>query len=294
MAYAISPQDPSLTAALRRIAGDGLAKAIAALDDPAPGALHDAVHTGRKTCKKLRALARLVRPGFSDYATVNTVLRDAARPLSGLRDAAVFVETFDALAGTAPESLDPDRLAPLRAALTHARPDDPGATADAVAQFRAQLQAVADSVGDWSLKGKDAAILHAGLQTAFGQARKALKPAMKHPRGEKMHDLRKRVKVHWYHARLLGPIWPAMMDPHRDAAGALGEMLGQHHDLVAFDARLEVGDLPETSVRLIRPLMHDRMDRLEHEAFALARPLLAEPPDALADRWVSWWKIARS
>jgi len=292
MAYAIRTSDKSLRAALRRIAADELSGAIDALNDPAPEALHDGVHSARKTCKKLRALARLVRPGFADYAAVNAALRDAARPLSGMRDAAVFVETFDSLAASAPKTLDHDRLVPLRAALTHARPDDPGDTAREIATFRARLSAIRAEAKRWTLKGKDADIVHDGLEAAFGHARSALKEAVKDPDGEPMHDLRKRVKVHWYHARLLSPVWPAMIGPHRDIAGQLGETLGQHHDLIAFADRLESGDLPETSVRLIRPLMHDKKARLEREVFASARLLLAEKPGALADRWTRWWKIA--
>jgi hypothetical protein len=83
-----------------------------------------------------------------------------------------------------------------------------------------------------------------------------------------------------------------MIGPHRDVAGGLGEVLGLHHDLAAFDAHLRRGGLPETSVRLIRPLIQERMAQLEHDAFATARLLLAEPPAALADRWTRWWRIA--
>jgi hypothetical protein len=34
------------------------------------------------------------------------------------------------------------------------------------------------------------------------------------------------------------------------------------------------------------------MAQVEHDAFATARLLLAEPPAALADRWTRWWRIA--
>jgi len=292
MAYAVHQKDKSLRAAVRRIAAEELGSAIDALADPSPEKLHEGVHSARKSCKKLRALVRLIRPGFADYGHVNATLRDAARPLSGLRDAAVFVETFDELAAAAPKSLDQDRLTPLRAALTHARPDDPDAIAEEVATFRAQLGALAEQAGHWKLKGKDAEILHAGLKTAFKHAKEALSEAVKDPDGEHMHEFRKKVKVHWYHARLLAPVWPEIVGPHRDAAGKLADLLGDHHDIVAFDERLEAGDLPETSVRLIRPLMDERMEQLEHEAFAIARLLLAEPAGALADRWTTWWKIA--
>ncbi|MEA2297262.1 MAG: hypothetical protein QOF77_198, partial [Solirubrobacteraceae bacterium] len=60
----------------------------------------DAVHEARKSIKKTRALLRLVRPGLPKrvYRSENRTLRDAARLISGARDADVMVETVEKLA----------------------------------------------------------------------------------------------------------------------------------------------------------------------------------------------------
>src|SRR5688572_14268100 len=59
----------------------------------------EAIHTARKHLKRARANLRLLRDaiGKASYARENAALRDAARPLSGVRDAKVLLETCDTL-----------------------------------------------------------------------------------------------------------------------------------------------------------------------------------------------------
>ncbi|MEZ5297567.1 MAG: CHAD domain-containing protein [Ilumatobacteraceae bacterium] len=83
---------------VRRIALGHTDRAIAALgpdfaDDP-----DDAVHEVRKRCKKIRAMARLVRRPFGGaYREVNGLARDAARELGTFRDARALLATFERL-----------------------------------------------------------------------------------------------------------------------------------------------------------------------------------------------------
>src|SRR5205085_6461592 len=59
----------------------------------------EAVHAARRRGKKARALLRLARAAMGErtYRRANGTLRDAARPLSELRDAVVLVHALDAL-----------------------------------------------------------------------------------------------------------------------------------------------------------------------------------------------------
>src|SRR5436305_14370843 len=74
------------------------------------------IHTARKHLKRARANLRLLRNTVREaaYTRENTALRDAARPLSSVRDAKVLVETLDAL-------LDRTTSAPRRMLLLKAR-----------------------------------------------------------------------------------------------------------------------------------------------------------------------------
>ena len=59
----------------------------------------ETVHAARKELKKARATLRLLRDSLGDstYKQENAVLRDAARPLSEVRDARVLLDTLDKL-----------------------------------------------------------------------------------------------------------------------------------------------------------------------------------------------------
>src|SRR5688572_18470539 len=59
----------------------------------------ETIHEVRKDLKRARAALRLLREAVGDaaYAQENAELRDAARPLSGIRDAVVTLEMVEEL-----------------------------------------------------------------------------------------------------------------------------------------------------------------------------------------------------
>ncbi|MBF9035006.1 CHAD domain-containing protein [Rhodobacterales bacterium HKCCE2091] len=295
MGYAFASDDRTAGAALRRIADEQLGRGIAALSEKDADTLHDRIHEARKSAKKLRGLARLVRPAFPAYSDVNERLRDAARHLSPIRDRTAVIESLDRIVAGVGKEVDTEGLKPLRAALEARRdeaaraPDLP----DRIATFRDTLQVLTVEVRHWDLDSKGFGAIAGGLAKTYGRARTALDTAEAEPTPEQLHDWRKRVKYHWYHTRLLCPIWPEMMVPHRDAADRLADALGRHRDLVTFEPLLSDGDLPKRARKLLAPLVTSRSDAIVSDAFVLGRRLLADEPDALAARWRAWWKLWR-
>jgi CHAD domain-containing protein len=285
MTYAILPEDPSVEAAVRRIVREEAEGALRAVGDP--GELGPRVHAMRKSVKKLRGLLRLVRPVLPDAKAENAVLRDAGRHLSELRDAAVQLSTVRRLS----EGMEPAHraalIAPFEAAAAQqdARADD--ATLPA---FAKAMSGFLDRSQAWTLKRDDWKAIEPGLTATWDAARAALR-AVRHDDAEALHEWRKRVKDHWYQARLLRPIWPPLMDPHVAAANELGEILGQVNDLAVLRERLEAAPLDPP----VRHEARDRADLLHAELLARALPLgrrlLAEKSDALAARWRKWWAL---
>lgn len=90
MAYRIETDEP-VGVAIRRIGREQTQKA---LDDLANADKPTAwrIHRLRKRCKGIRALVRLVRPGFAEYKAANSRFRDIARELSGERDARIMAD----------------------------------------------------------------------------------------------------------------------------------------------------------------------------------------------------------
>ncbi|SIO50739.1 CHAD domain-containing protein [Rhodovulum sp. ES.010] len=293
MAYRIKDSDDSLQDAVRRIADEQIARALGEIDDP-DLAFNARVHQVRKRCKKLRGLVRLVRPAFDGYADENTAFRDASRRISAVRDADTLIETYDAVTAHFEDQIDRRSFASIRARLTcdaTALRADPE-TARRLKTVRDGMEDARGRVADWSLDADGFDAIAGGLGKTYRQARKRMEEAWQSPTGEALHEWRKRVKYHWYHARLLGGVAPQMMAPHADAADEMSDLLGDHHDLVVLDAPLRgaPGDFGEkTDLDAFRGLMTRRREALARRAFHLGRLLLAERQKALVKRWGGYW-----
>ena len=291
MAYAFKRDDATVEEAVRRIAGDLVEETLATLaDDSRP--LGTRIHEARKAVKKLRGLIRLVRSQFPDSRAELAALRTAAESVAALRDNDVLCTVFDRIARRA--ALPPQEKAALRApfqaALDAAR--SPEALQTATTAFSAAFEKLATRIAGWRLTRGGFPALDPGLRRTWSEARTALKEAAGHTDPEAIHTLRKRVKDHWYQARLLAPIWPEMMGPHVTAADRLGEMLGDIHDLDVLAAGL--ADTGGPGAQHVIDAVQAEKGRLQATALPLARRLLAGSADDLADRWRKCWKVWRA
>ncbi|MCT2399052.1 CHAD domain-containing protein [Novosphingobium mangrovi (ex Huang et al. 2023)] len=293
MAYRFRAGDRSVERAVRRIAREQIDGALSAIDTQGGDV---ATHEVRKACKKIRALVRLVRPGFAGYARENTEFREIAGLLAGARDAKVLLDTFDLLMTDAP---DPGPFVPLREQIA---PEATGALqgetgADRLGQARALLKAARKRVDNWTLEGADRDVLGAGLGKVLRKARGAARTVENEPSALHYHELRKLMKYHWYHVRLMMPIWPEMMRPLAGELSRLADMLGLHHDVCVLEERL--GSLPPGSAhagagQALLKLAGRRRVRLERQIAPLSARLLAQPVDAVVDHWQALWRIWRA
>lgn len=293
MAYRFRYGDRTVNRAVHRIAREQIDGALAAV----AGKPHDkAVHEVRKTSKKLRALIRLVRPAFPDYAYENAAFRDIAGLLGFTRDARVLLDTCDALMAGAPDGFDHAQALALRdhfsAELAQAAGTD--AAEARLEQARVLLVMARQRIAGWPLieQGWDA--LGPGLARNLRQADKARRRAARQPDAVHFHELRKRMKYHWYHTRLLSPIWPAVMQPRVEELGRLADLLGLHHDICVLEERLE-GFLPgmrhDRAAAALRSLAADSRKQLERESAPQVARLLAQEADTLSDHWGRLWSI---
>jgi len=295
VSYRLAAGEP-VEAGLRRIATEQLDLALGEVGDPKRDR-HVAIHEARKACKRLRGLLRLARTGLGDqvYRRENVALRDAARRLSGLRDAEALLETYDRLDERFKDEIDRRRLVPVRRALAARRMalgEDELETR--VAAFCDDLEEVRGRLSSWPL-ADDFDVLSGGLKRTYKRGRKAMQVAYDDPSSERFHDWRKRVKYHRYHLELLAPLWPRQVKGRRKEVKALGDLLGEEHDLVVFEATLTdgAGSLGEASVRLAGELAARRRGELRAAMRPLGQRLFAEPPRALARRFEAYWQATR-
>ena len=289
-AYRLQRDEP-LGKGIARIAHGRISHALEELGGTTDSTAEEAVHEARKDVKKLRALLRLVRSSTSTKVRTreNEALRDVGRSLSGKRDADVMLATLEGL-----EDLPPDVAAPLRAQLEEHRSAMAVASTDATAL---ELTRIRERVRTWTPPGDNFVVVRAGLERGYWRGQRALRTARKDPSAENLHELRKRVKDHWYALTILRDVWPPVMDSLAKAAHALSERLGEDHDLeVLLDFAKKRATDPDGADRLavLAGVIESRREGLRFEAFALGQRLYVERPRALADRVESLWVIWRS
>lgn len=258
---------------------------------------HEVIHQVRKRCKKIRGILRLFRSGLgSTYPFENVFFRDAARLLSELRDAQATIETYDQLMETFAQQVERQTFAPIRRALTLRR--ERLATEigleERLAEFLSRLHDARSRVGRWSLSSEGLEPIAAGLAKTYRRACKAMRLADESLADRSLHTWRKRVKYHWYHARLLSPIWPPVMAAYIDEVKRLSDFLGDDHNLAVLH-RLLLATADEFSnvqtVQTLVGLIEQHRGQLQVEAMVLGKRILAEKPTRLTHRWHRYWQI---
>lgn len=261
--------DPRLApgAAVRRLALSQLDHARAGLARGDTRGIHEA----RKSCKKLRALLRLVRGELgAAYPTQNRRLRDTARALSPLREAAVLRATARSFGiGLTTGGRPPDTTAALRRALRLT-----------AARRRA--------IDRWALEDVSRESLAAAVTAGYRRARRSAKQARRRPRPAVLHEWRKQVKYHRYQCEAAAPLWPGLARRVR-ALEVLGEALGRHHDveMLAQELRrhpLRAGNA-DLVFRTVRRMRREQA-RLAARALRAGQRLFAEPARAWLDATV--------
>ncbi|KQT87528.1 CHAD domain-containing protein [Aurantimonas sp. Leaf443] len=297
MAFTLQPGQP-LDAQLRRLGLRQIERAGAALADPVTDA---GIHDARKRLKKLRGLLRLVRAGDEAfYRAENERLRDAARRLSALRDRAALRQSLDTVPVPADQPGLDRALKAVRGALDRRAKEAGVADAqDALAAVRRDLAEARARLEAFVLPKKKAGPKGAGRLVADGfadnlaAARRALAKAGKSGRAEDFHDLRKRVKYHAQHLKLLSPLHPAPFRALQDEADALGEDLGTDHDhAVLIAAMASAPDEFGPGHPAVAALLAGRQDILRKTGLLAARRLFAEKPRAAAKRLRGLYAVA--
>jgi hypothetical protein len=264
------------------------------------GDLDKTVHGLRRRCKKLRGLLRLVEPRCAVFEVENRAVRDAAMGLSGTRDAAVMVETFDALAEfdrerEAGPQLDATLAKQVRSILRARviRAPEPGDRQNLLGDFAALMTPLGERAANWPIAGRGFASLGAGLEQTYGRMRDGMKRARAEGTAEALHDWRKHTKYHWHHVSLLQRAAPELLRGRRDLLDQLGELLGDHHNLHVLQEALAVAPEPIVAegVATIASVAAERQAMLEARAFDLGRQLTVEKPAVLRRRFEQYWQL---
>jgi CHAD domain-containing protein len=278
--------DETVADGIRRVARGQFADGAETLAGVTQAGLGTAVHSTRKSIKRVRAALRLSRDAIGDdaYQRENTHMRMVAARLSGARDARVMVETLAALEERFEDELPPFATAGLRARLEddHERAVAAMAQDGDVAETTAQALAEARArTAQWTFAADDFAAVKPGLRRIYRRGRKQMRAARKESGAEQLHDCRKRVKDLWHAAQLLRPAHPKRMKRLSRDAHALADLLGDHHDLSVLREYVEVHPqlFADTAARdALLAVLDRRSDALRDRALKRGRRIYKRSP----------------
>ncbi|QDU79821.1 CHAD domain protein [Polystyrenella longa] len=291
----------SLSAGIKRIAGEQVDAAIQDLEK-SDADRQEQIHEFRKRCKKLRGLIRLVRSAYEEtYEDENDWYRDRSRELSRARDTEAMIEAVEALrTSLADESSEQQEI--LATTLEVLRESNEQITTewtemeDRLEKLVPELKRARKRISDWKLDSVSWKSIRKGIKKTYSRGNKVLKKSVADPTTERLHELRKRTKYHWFHLRLLENTFPKVLEARADQVKQLSDYLGDDHDLsvltrfILEDAN-RFGDVAEQE-RLLE-LIQLRRQNLQASGLQLARLLYTESPGDLTDRITDYWKVWR-
>ena len=293
MAYRL-PVDEPIEEGVRRVATEQIDRALADLAPEHPDR-DAAVHDARRRVKRVRALIRLVRPRPNGQVREEDArLREAARRLSPARDAAVTIQTYDAVLDRFSPEVERRAFGPIRRALTIRYQDivAEGSGSDLVGPFRQDLLSARQAVLAWKLDSDGFDAVAVGLRGTYRDGRRAMSAAYRKSSRKRFHAWRRHVRYHALHMALLRDVWVRVVNSRWKEVDRLGEMLGAEHDLAVL-TRVLKKDTPRfggaEAHRPFRALLRRRRGELQALARPLGRRVHAERPGALVNRFGRYW-----
>jgi CHAD domain-containing protein len=207
-----------------------------------PHAGDESVHSARNQLKRIRAALRLQRAAIGEalYRAANKEVRDAARPLTRVRDAAVLVESIKQLtrrihgqrckshADQAHRLLLVERASSRR-----------HLTSSTLRRYTARLNQIHERLGRARAKAKDLKSAQRGLKNVYQKGRAACADARRRPAAETLHEWRKQVKYLSNEVILMRMLFGVGLKKILRGSRKLGALLGEDHDLVLLEAKLD-------------------------------------------------------
>jgi CHAD domain-containing protein len=204
------------------------------------GSSEEGIHDVRKALKRARATLRLLRPctGADLYRRENAIIRDAARPLTPVRDAKALLQavtrvrreedgkSIEALRRELRKLLQSERLEAQKELRLRHR-----------AAMVETLRSAAGRTERLSHTLPDRLALSRGLSRVYKSGRKALARARRHPTDANLHECRKQVKYLLNQIDVAHRLGVRRLAKSRKRAHHLAEVLGRDHDLAVLSGR---------------------------------------------------------
>jgi len=295
MSFQLEPERP-VSEEIRRNVRHQIEKALKHLGtnaDATDGVSEtEAVGEVRKCFKRIRAALRLVRDqlGEEHYHEENWCFRDAARPLTQVRDAGILVETLDKLRHQFPKATAAATFAKIRQALLANRDD----VAHRLLEQGHALAAIKDvtthalvRIPEWPLDCDECTALGPGIGRVYRNGQRALGRAAQSSSVEHLHEWRKQTKYLWHELQLVEPALTGTEKELIDKTHKLSTLLGEDHDLAVLRSTLAADPLAYGGHQVLKDLFvlidRQRQD-LEQQALSLGKEIYKDSPKIFTSR----------
>jgi CHAD domain-containing protein len=133
-----------------------------------------------------------------------------------------------------------------------------------------------------------------GLKRTYRQCRDAQQLAAEQISAKRFHKWRKRAKNLWHQLVLLKPIWSEKLDRMACELEAVGDLLGEDHDLfmleqTVLDWQNDADEPGRLDLNRLLQMIHQRQAELRQKALALGKSLHAEKPSKFCEQLDKYW-----
>ncbi len=287
MTYAFNPGRP-FTEDFRDVGAEQIERAVTVLNDQ-PAGVHEAIHDARKNFKRLRSLYRLVASDARNFQKQeNARIRDMARNLSTVRDAAALVENANHLrehAASEEQQLALDKvcsiLAERRDRIAEGETDLDGKIDSTIVNCEQALAALTHVSFDDGRR-KSAGRMEKGWRRTLKRAARARAACEASTEVALFHELRKRAQDYRMHLALLREAWPSAMQAKRAETKELVDVLGHLNDLATMTSLIneqpELAGDSQNQAHLLSAVIA-RQGELRLEALQRAEAVFLDDPE---------------
>jgi CHAD domain-containing protein len=243
------------------------------------------VHEARKELKRARATLRLLRDAIGDarYRRANRRLRDAARPLSRVRDAKVLVDLASGLRAKETRAARRRQLVALEKGLRSERRRlrrDVLGGRSALPRIREAISSVRREGESWPAPAN--ASLRLGALRLYRRGRKAFARADADPEDERLHESRKQTKYLGRALEVLAPARGSEMAERAELSASIADALGDDHDLAVLRERLAARPRSDPGRAAMLSQIAKRRRKLQRKASKQSRRLYGTKAKAFA------------
>ncbi len=243
------------------------------------------IHKVRKSCKRMRAMLRMARPGLpaAAYRELDQHIRTLARELSTRRDNKVMLDTLDSISRHFGPLLQASAMSPVRECLLRqietGCAEAPGHDIPVtLSETMNDIRTVLDQTGTDSIT-LDTVI--AGLTACYRRGRSACAVLQETPDTGNAHALRKQAKYLCYQLNFVSGLNAGAISPIADRFCELEDILGSDHDIAMLVTAIT--DKPQLCPghrrrQLLLALAESRRTELLSAALDLAAGLYRDKP----------------